>query len=612
MRDARTRPVGSSVIVAGVVTAEVGRIGSTSVVAVADASGGLLVRIPSGATAPSRGTAVEVAGTIAAPYGQLELRPGVDGIHSTGIGQPVTAAPIAAADLGEASEGRLVALAGIATTAAKRSSTGELSIDLHDPAGASFRVMATAASGIAMADLPIGSALRVTGIVGQRASRLGALDGYRIWLRDRSDIRVEGVPGTSGDSTTGSPSPAPISPDATGIATALVQPDGTAVVVEATVTAGASLLDTSGRRIVVEDSTGAIEVLLADASTAPRLGTRLRIDGRTAHAWGAPRLRATTVTTLAGSGQVQPAARTAPPGESDEWRLVRMSGTIGKVERLGDRWRAELLVGGKGGAAMPILGQAGAAIPSTAVIEGRSVTLTGIVKRPYPTATDQRFAILPRSSADLATGPSGSGTTSSGPGARVSNAAAGVGGGAGAANGSVGDLTPDTDLAVLAEHLGQQVRVGGLIDALAGDGFDLNDGTAIARVALHGDAAELLPYLRKQDAIAATGRVEQLGDALVVVVEAAGDLVRVGDLGQAVPIGKPPASPSSPAAPADVSLADAVSNVLQPQPGPLGLVAMAALSLASLLGTVLRRRRARRLLRAAISARLATLTPTRE
>src|SRR5205814_1683611 len=55
VREARSRPVGSSVIVAGIVTAEVGRIGSTSVVALADASGGLLVRIPAGATAPSRG-----------------------------------------------------------------------------------------------------------------------------------------------------------------------------------------------------------------------------------------------------------------------------------------------------------------------------------------------------------------------------------------------------------------------------------------------------------------------------------------------------------------------------------------------------------------------------
>jgi hypothetical protein len=317
------------------------------------------------------------------------------------------------------------------------------------------------------------------------------------------------------------------------------------------------------------------------------------------------------LTTLPGSGQLQPASRFAPPAEADEWRLVRIGGTIGKVERLGDRWRAELLVGGKGGPAMPILGQAGAAIPSTAVIAGRSVTVTGIVKRPYPTATDQRFAILPRSSADLAVGPSGSGGSGLAAGTRAPTGAAGEGAGTGPGS-SAADVTPDTDLATLLEHLGQRVRVGGLIDALASDGFDLNDGTAVARIVLLADAHELLPYLRTQDAIAAAGRVEQLGDELAVVVEAAGDLVRVGDLGQAVPIGLPSASSSPSAGPADAWLVDTVSSVLQPQAGPLGLLAMAALSLASLLGTLLRRRRARRLLRAAITARLATLHPSTE
>jgi hypothetical protein len=612
VRDARSRPIGSSVIVAGIVTADVGRIGSTSVVALADASGGLLVRIPAGSTAPPRGSNLQVAGPIAAPYGQLELRPAADGIQATGTAQAVTAFPISTADLGEATEGRLVELAGIAATTAKRSTTGELSIDLRDAGGVVFRVMATASSGVTIADLPVGAPLRVTGIVGQRASRVGALDGYRLWLRDRSDIRIGGA-GPPGGSGSAGPSPVPTSPEVIGIATILAQPDGTAVVAEGTVTAGASLLDTSGRRIVIEDGTGAIEVLLADVGTAPSVGSRLRIDGQSAHAWGAPRLRAVTVTTLAGSGQIQPAGRTTPPGEADEWRLIRISGTIGKVERLGDRWRAELLVGGSGGPAMPILGQAGASIPSTAVIAGRSVTVTGIVKRPYPTATDRRFAILPRSASDLATGPSGSATTGLAGGGRASNSGTGGGVAAGAGpNANVADVTPDTDLATLLERLGQRVRVGGLIDAIIDGGFDLNDGTAIARVVLRADARELLPYLRTLDAIAATGRVEQVGDAPVVVVDAAGDLVRVGDLGQAVPIGVPAASPSWSAAPADVSLADAVSSVLQPQPGPVGLVVMAVLSLASLLGTLLRRRRARRLLRAAITARLATLQPSGE
>jgi len=235
---------------------------------------------------------------------------------------------------------------------------------------------------------------------------------------------------------------------------------------------------------------------------------------------------------------------------------------------------------------------------------------------PSPPCSWPLFAILPRSSSDLATGPSGSGSTGLPTGVRTSNGAAGIAGsGAGwASAGSVDDVTPDTDLAVLAQHVGARVRVGGLIDTMASDGFDLNDGTAVAHVLLNGDAHELLPYLRRQDAIAAAGRVEQLGDALAVVVEAAGDLVRVGDLGQAVPIGMSSASPppATAAADADASFADAVSSVLQPQPGPLGLVAMAGLSLASLVGTLLRRRRARRLLRAAITARLATLQPSSE
>ncbi|HYN69815.1 MAG TPA: lamin tail domain-containing protein [Candidatus Eisenbacteria bacterium] len=612
IRDARSRPIGSSVIVVGIVSAEVARVGSTSVVALADASGGLLVRVPAGGTAPARGSALQVSGPISAPYGQLELRPLAAGVRETGTGQLPSPLRISAADLGEATEGRLVELVGTAAAAAKRSSTGDLSIDLRDPAGATFRVMATAASGLVIADLPVGSPLRVVGIVGQRASRSAALDGYRLWLRDRSDVRVEGIPGSAGGSATGADGVAPTTPEAIGIATALGEPDGTAVLVDATVTAGASLLDTSGRRIVIEDGTAAIEVLLPDGSTAPTVGTRLLVDGRTAHAWGAPRLRATTLTTLPGNGPMQPESRTAPPRETEEWRLIRVSGTIGKVERLGDRWRAELLVGGKSGPAMPILGQAGAAIPSTAVIVGRSVTVTGIVKRPYPTATDQRFAILPRTTSDLASGPSGSGGSAGAAATRTVPGGTEAGTAGVGSSSNVGDVTPDTDLAALLPRLGQRVRVGGLIAALSADGFGLDDGTAIARVILHGDAIELLPYLRVRDAIAASGRVERLDGALAVVVEEAGDLVRVGDLGQAVPIGRPSVSPEPPVEPADASLADAVSSVLQPHPGPLGLVAMAALSLASLLGTLLRRRRARRLLREAITARLATLRPSGE
>ena len=49
-----------------------------------------------------------------------------------------------------------------------------------------------------------------------------------------------------------------------------------------------------------------------------------------------------------------------------------------------------------GRADVVVVGQPGAGIASTALIEGRVATVTGIVRRPYPNAADRRFAITPR------------------------------------------------------------------------------------------------------------------------------------------------------------------------------------------------------------------------
>ena len=52
--------------------------------------------------------------------------------------------------------------------------------------------------------------------------------------------------------------------------------------------------------------------------------------------------------------------------------------------------------------------------------------------------------------------------------------------------------------------------------------------------------AALLPHLRAGEAVAATGVVELVDGAAVVVVDDDGALVRVGSLGQALPIGGVP------------------------------------------------------------------------
>jgi hypothetical protein len=577
------------------VTAESGRLGTPSLIAIQDSTGGIVVKVPDGIVPPVRGIGVIVTGPIADPYGQLEIRPAAGGIRLTGPGAIPSPDDVLATDLGEGTEGILVDIVGVTSRPPSKGTSGDLSFDLADASGHAFDVMADGSSGVSAATVPIGRQIRITGVAGQRASRKGVLDGYRIWIRDRADVVVVSGPG-----------PTPSGAPTISIAAALAKADGTPVVIEATVTAGTALLDSSGRRIVVQDGTGAIEVLLPVGSAGPAVGSVIRITGAMAHAWGAPRLRAVTVEDRHAIVQVQPANHGSALGQADEWRLVRISGTITKVERFGDRWRAEVVLAGSKEAHVPILGQAGAGIPSTRLVEGGSVTIIGIVKRPYPTATDRRFAVLPRSGADLTTSvPTGSGGSGSG-GSNASNGSGGGGTGAPDATAGVVDVTPDTDLATLADHLGAQVRVGGLVAAVAADGVDLDDGSATARLVFRGDAVELLPYLRAGDAIAATGRVEQLDGAIAVIVDGAAGVVRVGDLGQAVPVIVAGASPIGESAqPSDPRLTRAGGLVDGPE--TWSIAAMGGLSLLSLVVTLIRRRRAQRRLRAVIVARLATL-----
>ena len=57
-------------------------------------------------------------------------------------------------------------------------------------------------------------------------------------------------------------------------------------------TAPATLLDATGRRIVVQDASAAIELLLPSDSGAPPVGSRIHAEGQVGLAYGAPRLRA--------------------------------------------------------------------------------------------------------------------------------------------------------------------------------------------------------------------------------------------------------------------------------------------------------------------------------
>ncbi|HEX5824818.1 MAG TPA: lamin tail domain-containing protein [Candidatus Limnocylindrales bacterium] len=607
---ARAVPVGTRVAIGGVVTAEAGRLGTPPLLAIQDATAGIVVRLSDTAARPRRGTWIETNGILAAPYGQLEVRSlsNLRVVASAALPSPL---PIDGSILDESVEGRLVSVSGTVKARPAKATSGDFTVDLDTGTGV-VRLAADASSGIAPATISAGDRLRVTGVAGQRASRKGAPDGYRVWLREPADIvRLTGPgasPASSGPGVGPSASPGPA---VASVAEAIRSRSGQ-VTIEGTVTAGASLLDATGRRIVVQDRSAAIEILMVAGASAPRVGTRVRVAGEIGRAYGAPRIRATLLTVLAAGAAVAPLELRVAPGTAHEWRLVHIRGDVVDVHKAGDRWSAEILVGGQ---RVPISGLAGARIPAAPLVEGRTATVVGIVRRAYPSATDRRFAILPRGPADISIGgPSDDSSSRSNGGSGPAGASAGGRrpGASGAGSGQ-GTQPTDIDLAEAGDHVGALVRVGGLVADLGADGFALDDGTAVGRVVLRGAALEQLSLIEMGDALNAIGVVERSPDAtgaaaLVVAVTDPAGIIRVGD-----PLGEAPS-----AAPTDGSATDATTtaddaathrasgllDVGLPNVGVAGIVLAGLVSLAV---TLLRRERMRRQLASRVARRLAAL-----
>ena len=191
----------------------------------------------------------------------------------------------------------------------------------------------------------------------------------------------------------------------TSIADAVRRGEGDAAV-EGLVTAPADLLDSTGRRIIVEDRTAAVEILLPTDGAVPPIGARVRVSGEMGRAYDAPRLRAERVDVLAVGARPLPATLTSPPTAAQEWRLVILSGVVTDVHKLGDRWRAEVSLGGQ---SVVVNGLSGARIEAATIVEGRRATVIGIVRRPYPGASDRRWSVVPRGPDDVVIGDAASG-----------------------------------------------------------------------------------------------------------------------------------------------------------------------------------------------------------
>ncbi len=326
------------------------------------------------------------------------------------------------------------------------------------------------------------------------------------------------------------------------------------------VTISPTLLNPGGRLVVIQDATAAIEVRLPLAGSpgsaglgghTPVPGARLQVGGLVGRSFGAPRLTASTVTWLGLASQPVPVRLTAAPGPELEWRLVQVSGRLEVLHRFGQRWRAELVLGS---ARIPIVGLAGSQTSVGRLFVGRSATIIGIVRRAYPSATDQRFAIEPRSMQDLLFGPpdpirptppdwaSGpgigpAGTGSPGPDTQFPPVAPSV--------------APSVDLRDLAAHRGGRVQVGGLVSAIDRSVISINDATATGRLIVGGEAAAYLDLVEVGDPLEATGLVE---------VDATGPYLLVTDVDGIVQTGDPGVQATAAAGPAG-------GSTTQPSPG---------------------------------------------
>ncbi len=288
----------------------------------------------------------------------------------------------------------------------------------------------------------------------------------------------------------------------------------------------------------------------------PGIGTRVGVTGTIGTYYGAPQLDAVGATHTLGHAAPSPIVLLSPPGAGQEWLLVRVTVRVTDVSRSGETWRAEASLGS--GGTLPVAGLAGSHISSVALVQGRGATIAGIVRRAYPTASDQRFSVVPRSGADITLGraaepvPSGSpadpgrangatigtsgndpaGTPADGSGTITTDATATGSSQPGGAAAGGATAAQDVTLDRLPELIGQLVRVGGTVLALDGPLATIDDGTgqAIVRAPVDldtGDAA-----LHPGDVINATGYASErdVGGWEVVVLDPA-DIERASDLG---------------------------------------------------------------------------------
>lgn len=543
----RGQPMGASVQLRGVLSTDPGLTESGKGGFVQDETAGIALYLPSGAwPAVNAGDVVVARGVLESRFSLLTVRlETAADLTVEAAGEPPVARAVEIGVVGEAIEGLLVVLEGTISEGSSPLSDG-FSTTINDATG-SVRVVVATSSAIDPSMLSRGQRVRLTGVVGQRDSSGTGSGGYRVhprWPTDIVQLPAATPTPASGSGPTATPArtatplptfatPSPTTaPLAISIGAALRRP-GEVVTVEGIVTAAASLLDADSRRLPIQDATGAILLRLPLGFTPPAVGQRVRASGEVGTYYGAPQLAAEEAQRLLGQATVAVNEVSRAPLAPDlEWRLVRVEGVIESISRSGDAWRAELRVSG---GSVPIIGLARSGIAAETMQAGRSATISGLVRRAYPTAVDQRFAVVPRSAVDIRLGAAVAPSPSAGAGSSTQS-----GEPAATAFSSAGGQK----LADLAGREGQSVRIGGRVVGIDLPLVSIVDDSGGATLLLRGSALAAGAALRPGDIVNAIGSIgRDPRGAIVVVVASAGDLLIAS---RATASGASPAAASTP------------------------------------------------------------------
>ena len=285
---ARAQPTGSRAHVAGVVALGLGLVGIDGLIAIQDSTAGIFVRLPAPYVELPVGCSVELEGTLAAPYGQLEIRE-LDWLAAGAEYQEPAAMWAGLEDIGEGTEGSLVTIRGTADSI--QSDGGRLTITIGDGVN-EVRALADPPTGISRSDVARGDIVVATGVVGQHATATGRLDGYRLWLRRQTDIEIRSqIPTDPPD-----PTVRPAATRTSGSAAAMLSGAGMSPdsapgpvpiaslwqYVDRQVTVAGLITGASGGTTTIDDGTGAIRVAgeaAAEALSMLKPGDAIEVTG---------------------------------------------------------------------------------------------------------------------------------------------------------------------------------------------------------------------------------------------------------------------------------------------------------------------------------------------